>query len=152
MVVAEYDSDASTHSPDIVNEPSDYRQVTKRLRSEMNYRALGQHMRSVRRQHHMTQAQVAETMQMTEKYYASIESGTIQISLPRLVQFITIMQVSADFLLAGCHKKYPAHPTEAEYHCADRQKLERILDGCSDEQIGIICVVAESLVSRDASR
>ena len=152
MVVADHDSNFSKPSFVDIDEPSDYRDVSRRLKSEMNFRALGQHMKSVRKQHRMTQAQVAEAMQMTKKYYASIEAGMICISLLRLIQFITLMQVSADFLLSGCHKHYPAHPTETEYHSADRQKLEKILDKCSDEQIGTICVVAESLVSRIPSR
>ena len=130
---------------DAIEVSSDYRDVTRKLQKEMNYRALGQHMRSVRKKHHMTQAEVAEEMQMTEKYYASIETGTIHISLLRLIQFISLMQVSADSLLIGCREDYPSNPDQVEHQCADRIKLERILDRCSDEQIRTLRIIAEGL-------
>ena len=127
----------------------DFREVTHQLQREFNYKVLGQHMKSVRNSRHMTQAQVAEAMHLGVKYYASIETGTIKISLMRLIQFINLMQVSADSLLTGCHENYPSEKTDREYKCIARHKLEALLDQCSDETIETVCIITEALMKPD---
>ena len=124
----------------------EYREVARQLQKEFNYRVLGQHMKSARVSRHMTQAQVAEMMRLGVKYYASLESGATKISLIRFIQFIEIMQVSADSLLMGCIKGFPAIVARGDVS-HNRQEIEHLLDQCSEETLKTIRIIAEALLS-----
>lgn len=124
---------------------ANYRTVNKQLQGEVDYKLLGCHMQSIRQQRDMTQAAVAEKMKLGIKYYAAIEAGTARISLYRLIQFICIMQTSADLLLAGCHADYPPSNPYLDDVCKERLLLNKLLDQCPDETIKTLYVVAQGL-------
>ena len=73
-----------------MSDKTDYRMVNKQLSAEIDYKALGHHMRDARRHCKLTQAEIAEKMKLGVKYYAALEAGTANINLLRLIQFITI--------------------------------------------------------------
>lgn len=129
-------------------ENNDYREVCKRLQSEIDYRLLGQRMRSVRLKRGFTQSTISEIMRIGEKYYAAIETGIERISLARLIQFICVMQVPADYLLSGCHENYPSNYKYHEDRCQERDQLNNLLDKCSDETIKTIYIITKGLLER----
>lgn len=130
-----------------MSDTSDYRAVNKQLKAEFDFKIIGKHMQSVRKKRGMTQAEVAEKMKLGTKYYASMEAGAVKISFPRFIQFVILMQASADFLLSGCHPEYPpqfACPGEA---CKERIMLNKLLDQCPDDLRKTLYVIAQGLIA-----
>lgn len=123
----------------------DYREFNRELKSAINYQLIGKRMQHARLQKNLTQAAVAEQMHLGEKYYASLESGKLCINLVRFIQFICIMQVSADQLLAGCFPDYPSSD-----NCDDiteqRHQVNQLLDQCSDDMLQTIYAVVKGLI------
>lgn len=125
---------------------TDYRAINRQLQAEIDYKAIGRHMKAIRRKRHMTQAAVAEKMNWGTKYYASIEAGTTRINLVRLIQFIGIVQTSADDLLMGCHKNYPSQYGRPDDPWQQRLELNKLLDQGSEEMIKMIIIITQGLL------
>ncbi|WP_461811511.1 helix-turn-helix domain-containing protein [Faecalimonas sp.] len=128
---------------------AEYREINKQLHADIDYKLLGRHLREIRKQNGMTQAEIAEKMKMGVKYYASIEEGKTKINLIRLIQFICITQTSADYILAGTHKRYPSQFQCPENASRSRKQLSQLLDQCSEQIIETIYVIAEGLRNRE---
>lgn len=119
---------------------SDYRKLNKLLSAEIDYKVLGRHMKSARKQRKLTQAEMAEEMKLGVKYYAALEAGTAKISLVRFIQFVCIIQVSADSLLIGTHEHYPTNflsrsSTQHGSAYTKHEELHSLIDKCSDDKI-----------------
>lgn len=133
--------------PFLMND-ADYRMVNRWLHEQVDYQVLGARMKTVRRKMGLTQAAMAEKMRMGIKYYASLETGATKINLVRLIQFIAITQTSADYLLVGCHPEYPSSEAICANVSEERQRLNKILDQCSDEFIRTIYIITTSLLEK----
>lgn len=123
----------------------EYRAGLKQLQLEIDYKVLGRHLQTVRKKHGITQVAIAEQMKVGEKYYTTLESGKGRMSLARLIQFICITHASADYLLSGTHAGYPLQFSYPKNSCERRDKLNRILDQCSEDTIETLCTIAERL-------
>lgn len=130
-----------------MSDTTDYRAVNKQLKAECDFKIIGKRMQSVRKERGMTQAEIAEKMKLGTKYYASMEAGAAKISFPRFLQFIIIMQSSADYLLSGCHPEYPTQFACPDEACKERVLLNKLLDQCPDDLIRTIYVVAQGLIA-----
>lgn len=133
-----------------MSDKTDYRMVNKQLSAEIDYKALGHHMRDARRHCKLTQAEIAEKMKLGVKYYAALEAGTANINLLRLIQFITITHVSADSLLTGTHKDYPTgfpshSATQANSVYTKREELHHLIDKCPDSIIDLVLILTKTL-------
>ena len=82
-------------------------------------------------------------MRLGEKYYAAIEAGNARINLVRLIQFICIMQISADDLLMGSHPDYPTKYDYREMKNEERKQLDKLLDQCSSEDLQALCIIVK---------
>lgn len=133
--------------PFLMND-ADYRMVNRWLHEQVDYQVLGARMKTVRRKMGLTQAAMAEKMRMGIKYYASLETGATKINLVRLIQFIAITQTSADYLLVGCHPEYPSSEVICANVSEERQRLNKVLDQCSDEFIRTIYIITTSLLEK----
>lgn len=65
----------------------------------MDYYALGQRIRYVRRMRDITQAQLAELVGCSVSFIGHIERGTRILSVETLFLICNSLQISADFLL-----------------------------------------------------
>ena len=65
----------------------------------MDYYALGQRIRYVRRTRDITQAQLAELVGCSVSFIGHIERGTRVLSVETLFLICNSLQISADFLL-----------------------------------------------------
>ena len=124
---------------------TDHHEINKQLKAEIDYKAIGNHMKSIRMKRKMTQEEVAEKMKWGTKYYSSIEAGKAKISLVRLIQFIGITQISADTILKGCYSDYPSQYTSTDDISEDRLELNKLLDQCSDEVIKTVLTITKGL-------
>lgn len=112
------------------------------LQEEIDYEVFGQHLRMVRKQMGLTQAQFSEKMSLKPNFYGEYETGKRHINFPRFLQFVCVTQCSADMLLRGCHKDFPSERQQAAACSEKRKELNRLLDKCDDELIsGLIAIV-----------
>lgn len=66
----------------------------------MNYRKLGERIREERLRLHLTQAQLAEAIDISDTYMGAIERGERSLTLDTLVRLVTRLGVTVDYMLA----------------------------------------------------
>lgn len=65
---------------------------------------LGKRIRECRKRKHLTQAQLAEMLNISPKFICEIERGSKGIALKNFVLLVQALEVSADYLLLGHHE------------------------------------------------
>lgn len=123
----------------------DYREQNRRLQKEIDYRSIGAHMQEVRNQCGLTQKALAERMGVESHYYGSLETGANRISFARFIQFMTLTNAAADYLLMGCHKDLTPNIERLTCVCEERHLLDQLLDRCSNETIKVIYAMCKTL-------
>lgn len=91
---------------------------------------IGQNIRTLRKQHNMTQAQLSEKANVSIVHISHVENGTSSISLPLLLDLCTVFGVTPNDILAGEFKP-KEHPSEylsdKTLHLKDIDLNDRIL-------------------------
>lgn len=126
----------------------EYRKHNKLLKAAIDYETIGYHMKEIRRSRGLTQAVVAERMHWSVKYYASVESGKRLISLPKLIQFVGIMGISADLVLTGCHPDYPSMGEKTETWSEAYVRVQKLLDKCGESELRLIEIVLTGILAK----
>lgn len=67
----------------------------------LDYRAMGMRIRQLRKQHRLTQAELAEQVGISTSFMGHIERGTRIASLETLVSLSSTLDVSLDALVTG---------------------------------------------------
>lgn len=67
----------------------------------MNYREIGQRVRALRKQRHITQAEMAEQLEISTSFLGHIERGTRILSLETLAKIAKLFVVPVDYLIFG---------------------------------------------------
>ena len=95
----------------------------------MDYYAVGQRIRKVRKARGLSQEELAEKVGISTTHMSHIETGNTKMSLPIFVELAAVLEVRTDELL---HDDSPASRSASAAHIAD------ILDNCTTQQIRII--------------
>lgn len=95
----------------------------------MDYYAIGQRIRKVRKAHGLSQEMLAERVGISTTHMSHIETGNTKLSLPVLVDLATVLEVRTDDLL------YDGSPAERS---AAMDTIVQILNTCTTQQIKII--------------
>lgn len=66
---------------------------------DLNYKLMGQRLRSIRKKQGLTQEQVAEKAEISPQHYSGVETGGVKVSLPALVRIANALSASMDELL-----------------------------------------------------
>ena len=66
-----------------------------------DYGLMGERVKQARKAKRFTQAQVAETINMSSKNFSQLERGMTGISLSTLISLCKALDVSADYILFG---------------------------------------------------
>lgn len=99
----------------------------------LNFKHIGRQIKKARSNKKMTQAALAELVEMSTTYISHIESAKKQASLEVIVRLANALDVTVDHLLCGHLSSDPL-----EYH-AD---LKEILIDCSIYEKELICEIA----------
>lgn len=91
----------------------------------MDYRRLGERIREERLRLHLTQAQLAEAIDISDTYMGSIERGERSLTLDTLVRLVNRLGVTVDYLLADSVTDSDASIMEQFKQIVDQQPLER---------------------------
>lgn len=67
----------------------------------VNFVVIGKRVKEVRKQHHLSQAQLAELADLSPQYLSQIETAKKQASLQSLINISKALNVSLDDLLIG---------------------------------------------------
>lgn len=66
----------------------------------MDYKRLGRRIREERQRLHLTQAQLAEAIDISDTYMGAIERGERSLTLDTLVRLVNRLGVTVDYMLA----------------------------------------------------
>lgn len=91
----------------------------------MDYKRLGGRIREERRRLHLTQAQLAEAIDISDTYMGAIERGERSLTLDTLVRLAGRLGVTVDYLLADSVADTDANIMEQFKQIIDCQPMER---------------------------
>ena len=91
----------------------------------MDYKRLGTRIREERKRLNLTQAQLAEDIDISDTYMGAIERGERSLTLDTLVSLVNRLGVTVDFLLADSVSDSDSNIIEQFKQIMDRQPLER---------------------------
>ncbi len=91
----------------------------------MDYKRLGKRIREERRRLNLTQAQMAEDIDISDTYMGAIERGERSLTLDTLVRLVNRLGVSVDYMLSDSVTDNDANIIEQFRQITDCQPLER---------------------------
>ena len=101
----------------------------------INFKIIGIRVREARMYNRMSQAELAERIDMSVTYISHIETAKKKASLEVLVRIANVLGVTVDYLLSGNQTN-----DSAEY----RTDLARLIEGCSSYEKRIIFEIASA--------
>lgn len=99
------------------------------MQEDLDYKALGERIKKYRIRKHYTQEKLAELADCAVSSVSHAERGTSQPSLPLLIRFCNILDITVDQLLCD---SLPIARNSLE------KDIEELLDGCSPQELKII--------------
>lgn len=91
----------------------------------MDYKKLGARIREERLRLKLTQAQLAEDVDISDTYMGAIERGERSLTLDTLVRLVNRLGVTVDYMLADSVDDSDSNIIEQFKQIVDRQPLER---------------------------
>lgn len=91
----------------------------------MDYKRLGERIREERLRLHLTQAQLAEAVDISDTYMGAIERGERSLTLDTLVRLVNRLGVTVDYLLADSVTNSDANVIDQFKQIVDQQPPER---------------------------
>ena len=92
----------------------------------VNFKLIGKRIQEVRKQHEMTQAELAALTDMSDSYISYIETAKKQASLESLVRISNALGITVDELLSGNQLHNPTdYQTDIDLLMEDCSLLER---------------------------
>lgn len=91
----------------------------------MDYKRLGEHIRKERLRLNLTQAQLAEAIDISDTYMGAIERGERCLTLDTLVRLVTRLGVTIDYLLSDSVPNNNDNIIDQFKQIIDRQPMER---------------------------
>lgn len=64
-------------------------------------RNMGRRIAELRKEHHMTQAELAEALDISIKHCSSVERGLSRLSIEKLVEAADLLHTSLDYIVRG---------------------------------------------------
>lgn len=95
----------------------------------MDYYAIGQRIRKIRKAHGLSQEELAEKIGISTTHMSHIETGNTKLSLPVFVDLAAALEIRTDELL------YDGSSAERS---AAIEEIIRLLDTCTTQQVKII--------------
>lgn len=96
---------------------------------EIDYKAIGQRIRAIRKSKNMTQETLAEAANLAPNHISNIETGSTKLSLPAILQIALILDTDVNSLL------YDNLPSVVASYDAD---VKLILSDCSTKERNIL--------------
>lgn len=91
----------------------------------MDYKRLGKRIREERQRLHLTQAELAEAVDISDTYMGAIERGERSLTLDTLVRLVNRLGVTVDYMLSDSVSDTDSNIMEQFKQITDNQPLER---------------------------
>ena len=91
----------------------------------MDYKGLGRRIREERLRLHLTQAELAEAIDISDTYMGAIERGERSLTLDTLVRLVSRLGITVDYLLADSVADNDSNIMDQFKQIIDGQPLER---------------------------
>lgn len=91
----------------------------------MDYKRLGERIREERHRLNLTQAQLAEEIDISDTYMGAIERGERSLTLGTLVRLVNRLGVTVDYMLSDSVSDNDSNIMEQFKQITDHQPLER---------------------------
>lgn len=95
----------------------------------MDYYAIGQRIRKIRKAHGLSQEELAEKIEISTTHMSHIETGNTKLSLPVFVDLAAVLGVRTDELL---------YDGDSAARSAAIEEIVHLLDSCTTQQVKII--------------
>jgi len=104
---------------------------------ELNYKLIGERLRSVRLKKKFTQEYVAEKSGISAQHCSGIECGNAKVSLPALVRLCNALDVSTDDILMDSIKKRTTQQLDED--------VASVFSDCSSDEVYLMLSQAKNL-------
>lgn len=101
----------------------------------LDYVAIGKRIRMYRKKRGLSQESLAEKVWISTTHMSHIETGNTKLSLAVLADLSAALEVSTDKILFG---------KDDEKDLYDWTEINRIMGGCSQKQLSILCELVEN--------
>lgn len=91
----------------------------------MNYKALGKRIREERKRLNLTQAELAEAIDISDTYMGAIERGERSLTLDTLVRLVNRLGVTVDYMLSESVPDNDSNIMEQFKQIIDGQPMNR---------------------------
>lgn len=91
----------------------------------MDYKRLGKRIREERLKLNLTQAQLAESIDISDTYMGAIERGERSLTLDTLVRLVNRLGVTVDYMLSDAVSGHDINLIEQFKQIIDGQSMER---------------------------
>ena len=91
----------------------------------MDYKALGKRIREERKRLNLTQAELAEAIDISDTYMGAIERGERSLTLDTLVRLVSRLGVTVDYMLSESVPNSDSNITEQFKQIIDGQPMNR---------------------------
>lgn len=91
----------------------------------MDYKKLGERIRKERLRLGLTQAQLAESVDISDTYMGAIERGERSLTLDTLVRLVNRLGVTIDYMMTESVSNTDSHIIDQFKQIVDHQPLER---------------------------
>ena len=95
----------------------------------MDYYAIGQKIRKIRKEQGLSQEKLAEKVGISTTHMSHIETANTKMSLPTFAKLASVLEVQTDELL---------YDNKSEDRSASIAYITELLDGCTIQQMQII--------------
>lgn len=99
---------------------------------EINYAALGKRVKEIRKEHKMSQEQLAKRIGVSVPHMSNIENGKTKFSLNVLIDLANALEVTPDVLLLDQVN------LKGKTQCMILEEIDRQLAGCTLAQMTMI--------------
>lgn len=114
----------------------------------ISYRKIGEHIRTARNRAEMTQAVVAEKLNISLTHYGQLERGDKKFTLDMLGEACELLNVRLEDVMNGALElRKPQLDTASSADTIDY--INSLIQGRSPEVIGTIAEVVESIIKMD---
>ncbi len=102
----------------------------------VNYKIIGKNIRDIRTARGLTQAELAEKVDVSIQFISYVENGSKHPGLETLLRIATALDTTLDLILLG---------NQPKDHLTYQQEAREIFEGCDDKERNFILFMVRSL-------
>ena len=115
----------------------------------VSYKTIGQNIRSARKDHGLTQEQIAEKLKMSQLHFGRLERGERPASLEQLALISIALKTTLPALLSGCIEGESFGAQVGQEALTLGETIAAIADGCSPQAQELMAELCKTVAMQD---